>query len=69
MVTWQCDKTLEEMQQYLEQQLRKKEADKEDQDSDNDSELEQDDDEPSIVMSSHDVSDEGRSDVVLLLEF
>lgn len=68
MVTWQCDKTLEEMQQYLEQQLKKKEIGKEDQDNDNDSE-DDDEEEPTIVRSSHDVSDEGRSDMVLLLEF
>jgi len=64
VVNWACDKTLEEVQQYLEQQLRKEETIKEDQDEDNDSELEQDDEEElSVVRGSHDVSDEGRNDV------
>lgn len=42
MVTWQCDKTLKEMQQYLEQQLMEREHVEEQHDSGDDSDSEQD---------------------------
>ena len=67
-VTWQCDKTLEEVQQYAEQQLEENDVTKDDDgiDSDNedDSILEQDVEEElcagrSSKTAQEDISDEG----------
>ena len=68
VVTWQCDKTLEEVQQYAEQQLEENDVTKDDDgiDSDNedDSTLEQDAEEElcagrSSKTAQEDISDEG----------
>lgn len=66
VVTWQCDKTLEEMQHYSERQLLGNDIAKEDdQDSDDDSTFEQDAEEELCAVrnsqtTQKDVSDEGR---------
>lgn len=67
-VTWQCDKTLEEVQQYAEQQLEENDVTKDDDGIDTDNEddgiLEQDAEEELCVARSsktaqEDISDEG----------
>ena len=67
-ITWQCDKTVEEVQQYAEQQLQENDITEEDVSNDNDDEddstFEQESEEELCTVRSSQttqvVSDEGR---------